>query len=110
MPFIRDGPVDSFVVCKPMRRTLVQRGLMPEKSRIPLLVEHSISSGVNRVFQAHQAAAIPGIDYAISITHVLEDDLMPEPFQMREVFSEVPSAPGLGVTLDMQAAETYRVG
>lgn len=110
MPFIRDGLIDAFVVGKPMGRTLVQRALMAEKTRIPLWVEHSISSGVNQVFQAHQAAAFPGIEYAISITHVLEDDLMLEPFQMREGFYKIPSAPGLGVTLDMDAVEKYRVG
>ena len=109
MPFVRDGLVDAFVVGKPMGRTLVQRALMAEETRIPLWVEHSISSGVNQVFQAHQAAAFPGIEYAISVTHVLEDDLMLEPFEMKDGFYEVPREPGLGVSLDMDAIEKYRV-
>ena len=110
MPFVREGLVDAFVVGKPMGRTLVQRALMAEETRIPLWVEHSISSGVNQVFQAHQAAAFPGIEYAISVTHVLEDDLMLEPFEMKEGFYELPREPGLGVSLDMDAIEKYRVG
>lgn len=110
MPFVREGLVDAFVVGKPMGRTLVQRALMAEETRIPLWVEHSISSGVNQVFQAHQAAAFPGIEYAISVTHVLEDDLMLEPFEMKDGFYEVPREPGLGVSLDMDAIEKYRVG
>ena len=110
MPFVREGLVDAFVVGKPMGRTLVQRALMAEQTRIPLWVEHSISSGINQVFQAHQAAAFPGIEYAISVTHVLEDDLMLEPFQMRDGFYEVPREPGLGVSLDLDAIEQYRVG
>lgn len=110
MPFVREGLVDAFVVGKPMGRTLVQRALMAEKTRIPLWVEHSISSGVNQVFQAHQAAAFPGIEYAISVTHVLEDDLMLEPFKMNDGFYEVPRGPGLGVSLDMDAIENFRVG
>ncbi len=109
MPFVREGLVDAFVVGKPMGRTLVQRALMAERTRIPLWVEHSISSGVNQVFQAHQAAAFPGIEYAISVTHVLEDDLMLEPFEMRDGFYEVPRGPGLGVSLDMNAIEKYRI-
>lgn len=108
MPFVREGLVDAFVVGKPMGRTLVQRALMAERTRIPLWVEHSISSGINQVFQAHQAAAFPGIEYAISVTHVLEDDLMLEPFEMRDGFYEVPRSPGLGVSLDMDAIEKYR--
>ena len=110
MPFVREGLVDAFVVGKPMGRTLVQRALMAEETRIPLWVQHSISSGVNQVFQAHQAAAFPGIEYAISVTHVLEDDLMLEPFEMKDGFYEVPREPGLGVSLDMDAIEKYRVG
>ena len=110
MPFIREGLVDAFVVGKPMGRTLVQRALMAEATRIPLWVEHSISSGVNQVFQAHQAAALPGIAYTISVTHVLEDDLMVEPFTMEDGFYAVPTSPGLGVSLDMDAIDRYRVG
>ncbi len=110
MPYIRDGLVDAFVVGKPMGRTLVRRALMAETTRIPLWVEHSICSGVNQVFQAHQTAAFPGIEYAISITHVLEDDLMLEPFAVQDGFYEVPRAPGLGVSLDMDAIEKYRLG
>ena len=93
-----------------MGRTLVQRALMAETTRIPLWVEHSISSGVNQVFQAHQAAAFPGIAYTISVTHVLEDDLMLEPFTMKDGFYEVPTVPGLGVSLDEDAIDRYRVG
>ncbi len=110
MPFVRSGLVEAFVVGKPMGQGLVRRALMAETTKIPLWVEHSISSGVNQVFQAHQAAAFPGIEYTISITHVLEDDLMREPFTMKDGFYEVPQKPGLGVSLDMDAVEKYRVG
>lgn len=109
MPFVREGLVDAFVVGKPMGRTLVRRALMAETTKIPLWVEHSTSSGVNQVFQAHQAAAFPGIAYTISITHVLEDDLMLEPFTMENGFYEIPTKPGLGVSLDMDAIDRYRV-
>lgn len=109
MPFIREGLVEAFVVGKPMGRGLVGRALTAETTKIPLWVEHSISSGVNQVFQAHQAAAFPGIEYTISVTHVLEDDLMLEPFTMRDGFYEVPTKPGLGVSLDMDAIDRYRI-
>ena len=92
-----------------MGRTLVQRALVAEETRILLWVGHSISSGVNQVFQAHDAAAFPGIEYAISVTHVLEDDLIFEPLEMKEGFHEVPREPGLGVSLDMDAIEKYRI-
>jgi L-alanine-DL-glutamate epimerase-like enolase superfamily enzyme len=109
MPFVREGLLNAFVVGKPMGRGLVARALMAETTKIPLWVEHSISSGVNQVFQAHQAAALPGIEYCISITHVLADDLMKEPFQMSDGFYSPPTAPGLGVSWDEDAVERYRV-
>ncbi len=109
MPFVREGLVDAFVVGGPMGKTLVQRALMAEVTRIPLWVEHSTRCGINQVFQAQQAAAFPGIEYCISVTHMLEDDLVTEPFTMKDGFYEVPTKPGLGVSLDEAAVDKYRV-
>ncbi|NND34167.1 MAG: mandelate racemase/muconate lactonizing enzyme family protein [Saprospiraceae bacterium] len=110
MPYISEGLLDSFVVGGPLGRTFVQRALMAEVTKIPLWIEHSIEDGINQVFQAHQAAAFPGVQYAISITHVLVDDLMQEPFEMKNGFYEVPVKPGLGVHLDDDAVDKYRIG
>ena len=110
MPYISEGLLNSFVVGGPLGRTFVQRALMAEVTKIPLWVEHSIEDGINQVFQAHQAAAFPGVEYTISITHVLVDDLMKEPFAMHNGFYEVPDEPGLGVHLDDDAVDRYRIG
>ena len=109
MPYVREGLLDAFVVGGPLGKGLVQRALMAEVTKIPLWVEHSIEDGINQVFQAHQAAAFPGIQYCISVTHVLEDDLMKEPFTMKDGFYQVPTQPGLGVHLDEDALEKYRI-
>lgn len=109
MPFVREGLLSAFVVGKPMGRGFAQKALMAEVTGIPLWVEHSISSGVNQVFQAHQQAAFPGVEYTISITHVLADDLMKDPFEMHEGFYHIPAKPGLGVELDDDAIEKHRV-
>jgi L-alanine-DL-glutamate epimerase-like enolase superfamily enzyme len=110
MPYINEGLLDSFVVGGPLGRTFVQRALMAEVTKIPLWIEHSIEDGINQVFQAHQAAAFSGVQYAISITHVLVDDLMKEPFSMKNGFYEVPDKPGLGIQLDDDAVDRYRIG
>ena len=75
-----------------------------------LWVENGINTGISQVFQAHQAAAFPAIEYTISITHTLEDDIMKEPFTMQRGFYKVPTGPGLGATLDDDAVEKYRLG
>jgi len=110
MPFVREGLVDAFVLGGPFGRRLVQQALMAEVTGIPIWLEHSIVTGVNQVFQAHQAAALPGIEYAISHPHVHEDDLMAESFEMKDGFYTVPTKPGLGVSLDEAAIDKYRVG
>ncbi len=108
MPFIREGLLDAIVVGGSFGRKLVQQALMAEVTGVPLWVEHSIVTGINQVFQAHQAAAFPGIEYAISHPHVHEDDLMAEPFEMQDGFYTVPTKPGLGVSLDEDAVDKYR--
>jgi len=108
MPFLREGLLDALVVGGPIGKTTVQRVLMAEVTGVPLWIEHSIVTGVSQVFQAHQAAAFPGIEFAISITHVTQNDLMLEPFEMKNGRYEVPTKPGLGVHFDDEAVDKYR--
>jgi L-alanine-DL-glutamate epimerase-like enolase superfamily enzyme len=82
---------------------------MADVTRVPLWVEYGIQSGIAQVYQAHQAAAYPGIEYCIAVTHCLEDDFVVEPFRMDSGYYTLPVAPGLGVTLDMAAVEKFRV-
>jgi L-alanine-DL-glutamate epimerase-like enolase superfamily enzyme len=108
MPFIRERLLAALVVGGPIGKTAVQRALMAEVTGVPLWIEHSIITGVAQVFQAHQTAAFPGIEYAISITHVIQDDLMIESFEMNNGRYQVPTKPGLGVRFDDEAVDKYR--
>jgi L-alanine-DL-glutamate epimerase-like enolase superfamily enzyme len=57
------------------------------------------------------AAAAPSVEFTISLTHIGEDDLVVEPFVVEDGgLYKVPTKPGLGVTLDDNALEKYRVG
>jgi L-alanine-DL-glutamate epimerase-like enolase superfamily enzyme len=109
MVFIREGLLQAFVVGGPIGRTMTQRALMAEVTGIPLWVEYGIQSGISQVYQAQQAAAYPGIEYCIAVTHCLEDDFVVEPFRMESGYYTLPVTPGLGVTLDMAAVEKFRV-
>ena len=110
MPFIREKLVQALVVGGPIGKTLMQRALMAEVTGIPLWVQHSIITGIAQVYQAHQAAAFPGIQYAVSITHVIQNDLMDGPFRMKNGYYEVPTRPGLGFGFDEDAVDRYRRG
>ena len=75
-----------------------------------LWVENGLHTGISQVFQAHQCAAYPNVEFTISLTHVGEDDLVVEPFVVQKGgFYQIPKKPGLGVTLDQAALEKYRV-
>jgi L-alanine-DL-glutamate epimerase-like enolase superfamily enzyme len=78
-------------------------------AKVPVWIEHSIDNGVAQVFQAHHAAAYEGLEYAIAISHVLEDDCMAEPFTVRNGYFHVGDKPGLGVSLDEAALDKYRI-
>jgi L-alanine-DL-glutamate epimerase-like enolase superfamily enzyme len=107
--FIREGLLQAFVIGGPLGRTMAKRALLAEASGVPLWVEYGTQSGIAQVYQAQQAAAYPGIEYCISVTHCLADDCMVEPFRMQSGYYTVPTVPGLGATLDMAAVEKFRV-
>lgn len=109
MVFVREGLVQAWVIGGPIGQTLTKRALMAEVTGIPLWIEYGIQSGLAQVCQAHHAAAYPGIEYTIVVTHCLEDDFMVEPFTMESGYYTVPQRPGLGVTLDEAAVDKYRV-
>ena len=109
MVFIHEGLVQAFVIGGPVGKTLTQRALMAQVTGIPLWIEYGIQSGLSQMFQAHHAAAYPGIQYTISVSHCLEDDFMMESLQMDNGYLNLPQKPGLGITLDENAVEKYRV-
>ncbi len=110
MPFIREGLLQALVYQKPqLGRAFLRDALMAEVTGIPLWVNHSTWPGVNHVFQAHQAAALPGVEFSVSLLDSLEDDLMAEEMPMKDGYYTVPDGPGLGVTLDDDALGKYRV-
>lgn len=110
MPFIREELLGALVVGGPIGKSLMQRALMAEVTGVPIWLQHSIFTGVAQVFQAHQVAAYPGITHGVSITHVIQDDLMVESFEMKNGLYQVPTLPGIGVRFDDNAIERYRRG
>ncbi len=110
MPFIREELLGALVVGGPIGKTLMQRALMAEVTGVPIWLQHSIFTGVAQVFQAHQVAAYSSITHGVSITHVIQDDLMIESFEMDNGLYQVPTQPGIGVRFDDDAIEGYRRG
>jgi L-alanine-DL-glutamate epimerase-like enolase superfamily enzyme len=106
----REGLLDAWIVGAPRLGSYV-KGLSDKATaaRCPIWIEHSIDNGLAQVFQCHQVAAYPGLEYSISITHVLEDDCMKQPFTVRNGYYSIPNRPGLGVDLDEAAIDRFRI-
>ncbi|MDX1982728.1 MAG: enolase C-terminal domain-like protein [Bryobacteraceae bacterium] len=110
MEAVREKLLTAFIVAaQRVGQTMVSHAALAEAAGMKLWVEHGEQSGIGQVFQAHQAAAMPSVEYCISVTNCLEDDLIREPFTMRDGFYQVPTDAGLGVSLDEDALEKYRL-
>ena len=108
--FILESICDAFVVEDwHWGPALMAKGAMCELSGQKLWVENGLFSGISQVFQAHITAALPEVEYTISLTHIAEDDIVVEPFTLKDGVYHVPQKPGLGVTLDEAALKKYRV-
>ncbi|HHZ89119.1 TPA: hypothetical protein EYN98_22850 [Candidatus Poribacteria bacterium] len=67
-------------------------------------------TGISAVFMAHLAAAIPNASLAhVSLFRLLEHSLLAEPLQISKGKAKVPSKPGFGIEIDMDAIDKYRV-
>ena len=110
MVVAREGLLDACISASPtLGRTIFNQNAFAQMYGVPLWDESSCWSGLGLAVQAHQAAAYPGIEYTINAAVTAEDDLVKEPFTMKDGFYDIPEKPGLGVTLDDDAVDKYRV-
>jgi L-alanine-DL-glutamate epimerase-like enolase superfamily enzyme len=67
-------------------------------------------SGIATAAVLNLAAAIPSVDWGVSLSNqYLADDVLRTPLQIKMGWAEVPSAPGLGIEVDEQAVQRYRI-
>jgi L-alanine-DL-glutamate epimerase-like enolase superfamily enzyme len=113
----REGLLDALIIPGPRREdtgggsrgdTVFGQDAFARMYNIPLWDETSCWNGIGLAMQAHQAAAYPGIQYTINAAVTAEDDLVQEPFTMKDGLYDIPDRPGLGVTLDEDAVDKYR--
>ena len=75
------------------------------------VVNHSFKSGITIAASLHALAAVPGgemFEYCMSESP-LRQDLTHEPFDVVDGYVTVPEGPGLGVTINAETVEKYRV-
>jgi L-alanine-DL-glutamate epimerase-like enolase superfamily enzyme len=82
-----------------------------EASNVPCLVGSHRELGVGVAANAHIAAAFRSMAYPAELgSHAyLEDGLLTEPLRIEAGRLRLPSGPGLGVALDRERVERYRI-
>jgi L-alanine-DL-glutamate epimerase-like enolase superfamily enzyme len=106
----REAVLDANITASPtLGRTIFGQHSYASMYNIGLWDESSCWSGIGLAVQAHQAAAYPSIEYTVNAAVTAEDDLVKESFPMKDGFYDIPEKAGLGVTLDDDAVDKYRV-
>ncbi len=90
--------------------TMVEVGRMAHR-RHARVVNHSFKSGITIAASLHALAAVPGgemFEYCMSESP-LRHDLTHERFDVVDGYVTAPEGPGLGVTINAETVEKYRV-
>jgi L-alanine-DL-glutamate epimerase-like enolase superfamily enzyme len=109
---IREGDID-WIQPDPARcgiSTMVEVGRLAARQHARF-VNHSFKSGIAIAASLHALAAVPGgemFEFCMSDSP-LRHDLTHERFELRDGHVNAPQAPGLGVTVNEEVVERYRV-
>lgn len=105
---IREGVCDAFVIGGPLGAVLQQAAIAREANK-PFWLQ-MVGSGITTAFALHLGAVLSHATMPAVTCHELwVDDLVKEHIDVSDGYARVPEKPGLGVELDEEAVEKYRV-
>lgn len=88
----------------------IKAAAIAEAAGIPVTLHSGAELGFSQAAYLHLAASIPNLTHSVDTEHAyLAADVVRESFEMRDGCFDVPRAPGLGVTPDMDALERFCV-
>ena len=88
----------------------VEIGVLSKAAGVPAIMHCGHDLGPKTAAMLHIAAACPAYSLANDCTYYgLEDDIITEPFPIRQGKMQVPAAPGLGIEIDPDKLERYRI-
>ncbi|WP_225336394.1 mandelate racemase/muconate lactonizing enzyme family protein [Halomicrobium urmianum] len=89
---------------------LRQQAAIVEDAGVPCTHHCAFDLGVRTAAVLHAVHGLPGFSLPPDTTYYgWEDDVIAEPFEVTEGRMTVPDEPGLGVDVDMDAVDEYRV-
>ncbi len=109
---LRYGAADILVIKPQLAGGLYRsRQIITEAAQrgVQCVITTTIESGISLAAALHLAAASPEVTLACGFAtqHLLLDDLITEDIPISNGFMNVPTQPGLGITVDEEALQTY---
>ncbi|RQH01418.1 mandelate racemase/muconate lactonizing enzyme family protein [Natrarchaeobius oligotrophus] len=110
---IEDGALDVAVVDMTPAGGITgirQLAAIAEDAGIPLAHHCAFDLGIRTAAILHAVSGIPGFSLPPdSVYYAWEDDVIEDPFVVEDGAIDVPQQPGLGVTVDEEKLERYRI-
>jgi L-alanine-DL-glutamate epimerase-like enolase superfamily enzyme len=105
---VRQEACDGFVVGGGVKSILHQAALAAEFDK-PFWLQ-MVGTGLTTALSFHLGAVLPMAQWpSVNCLNNYADDLLVEPLQITGGYARVPEAPGLGVEVDQDALERYRM-
>jgi L-alanine-DL-glutamate epimerase-like enolase superfamily enzyme len=111
MTALRERICDYFIIAYPYRGLAgtLKEAITAGVADMPVWIQ-IVGTGIVTAWVAHLGAVIPNATQpAVTLHDLRVDDLIQEPLQVQSGTIPVPERPGLGVELDEEALERYRV-
>ena len=108
---IKAGMNDSFIIAYPDSRAAntIREAAISQAAGMPVWIQ-IVGLGITAAYVIHLGAVIKNATMpAITLFELREADIIKTPIEMKDGYANVSEAPGLGVELDEEALEEYRV-
>jgi L-alanine-DL-glutamate epimerase-like enolase superfamily enzyme len=105
---VREEVCDGFVICAG-KSMVVRQATLSAEAKMPFWLQ-LVGNGLTTTWAAHLGAVLShAIWPAITCINLCSHQLLKKPIEVIGGFHRVPEGPGLGVELDEEAVERYRV-
>lgn len=108
MTAVREEVCDGFVICAG-KSEVIRQGHLSAEANMPFWLQ-LVGNGLTTTWAAHLGAVLTHATWpAITCINLYSHHLLTKPVEVVGGFHRVPEEPGLGVTVDEEAVEKWRV-
>ncbi len=105
---IREGVCDGYVICAG-KSTVIKQGILSAEARMPFWLQ-LVGNGLTTTWAAHLGAVLTHATWpAITCINLYSHQLLKKEIEVVGGYHKVPDGPGLGVEVDEETIERYRV-